>query len=246
MQRYFLKRTIDHEIINLTHADAAFNHFGRVLRARVGTKAEFVDSNQQLVIGQVTQIDANQISMAVIEHLNQIVEMPINVTVIVSPLKNDRSEWFVQKITELGATRIIFTEMARTVADWRKQQDKKIARLQKITQAAAEQSHRLIIPEIDFLTWETAIHLPKDKGIVAWEESAKEGEISAFIDAVNHVPNNGHLVLVFGPEGGLTVDEVQEMTQFDFVSAGLGPRILRAETAPLYALSAISVLRELQ
>lgn len=52
--------------------------------------------------------------------------------------------------------------------------------------------------------------------------------------------------MVFGPEGGLTVDEIQEMTQVDFVSAGLGPRILRAETAPLYALSAISVLRELQ
>ncbi|MGO2968933.1 MAG: RsmE family RNA methyltransferase, partial [Leuconostoc falkenbergense] len=43
MQRYFLKRTINHEIINLTREDAAFNHFGRVLRARVGTKAEFVD-----------------------------------------------------------------------------------------------------------------------------------------------------------------------------------------------------------
>ena len=53
-------------------------------------------------------------------------------------------------------------------------------------------------------------------------------------------------MISFGPEGGLTVDEIRTLTQLDFVSAGLGPRILRAETAPLYALSAISVLRELQ
>ncbi|MDN2450674.1 RsmE family RNA methyltransferase [Leuconostoc sp. UCMA20149] len=246
MQRYFLKRSINDEIIKLTREDAAFNHFGRVLRARIGTKAEFVDNNQQLVIGQVTDIDTNHIALEVIAHPNQTVELPINVTVIVSPLKNDRSEWFVQKITELGVARIIFTKMSRTVVDWGKQQDKKMSRLQKIAQAAAEQSHRLCIPEIDFLTWQTAVHLQKDVGIVAWEESAKEGETASFIDSVKHVPNSGHVVLVFGPEGGLTIDEIRTLTQLDFVSAGLGPRILRAETAPLYALSAISVLRELQ
>lgn len=97
MQRYFLKRSINDEIIKLTREDAAFNHFGRVLRARIGTKAEFVDNNQQLVIGQVTDIDTNHIALEVIAHPNQTVELPINVTVIVSPLKNDRSEWFVQK-----------------------------------------------------------------------------------------------------------------------------------------------------
>ena len=53
------------------------------------------------------------------------------------------------------------------------------------------------------------------------------------------------MLFIFGPEGGLSPDEIVAFGQAGAVSAGLGPRILRAETAPLYALSAVSVLTEL-
>ena len=141
--------------------------------------------------------------------------------------------------------RIIFTTMTRTVADWRKQQLKKATRLEKIAQAAAEQSHRLMIPTIDFLSWSEVLSLPKQAGIVAWEESAREGEVGTLVQVVKPLPAEASLALVFGPEGGLTADEVAALSAHGFKPAGLGPRILRAETAPLYALSAISVLKEL-
>ncbi|KQB81878.1 RsmE family RNA methyltransferase [Leuconostoc lactis] len=244
MQRYFLKQPIADDIV-LTSDQDVFKHFGKVLRARVGSQAEFVSQDQAVVVGEVVAITPTEMTLKVVSRLTENVELPVQVTVIVSPLKNDRSDWFVQKATELGVHRIIFTTMTRTVADWRKQQLKKATRLEKIAQAAAEQSHRLMIPTIDFLSWSEVLSLPKQAGIVAWEESAREGEVGTLVQVVKPLPTGAELALVFGPEGGLTADEVADLSAHGFKPAGLGPRILRAETAPLYALSAISVLKEL-
>lgn len=244
MQRYFLKQPIADDIV-LTADQDVFKHFGKVLRARIGSQAEFVSQDQAVVVGEVVAITPTEMTLRVVSRLTENVELPVQVTVIVSPLKNDRSDWFVQKATELGVHRIIFTTMTRTVADWRKQQLKKATRLEKIAQAAAEQSHRLMIPTIDFLSWSEVLSLPKQAGIVAWEESAREGEVGTLVQVVKPLPTGAELALVFGPEGGLTADEVAALSAHGFKPAGLGPRILRAETAPLYALSAISVLKEL-
>ncbi|WP_312399449.1 RsmE family RNA methyltransferase [Leuconostoc lactis] len=244
MQRYFLKQPIADDIV-LTADQDVFKHFGKVLRARVGSQAEFVSQDQEVVVGEVVAITPTEMTLKVVSRLTENVELPVQVTVIVSPLKNDRSDWFVQKATELGVHRIIFTTMTRTVADWRKQQLKKATRLEKIAQAAAEQSHRLMIPTIDFLSWSEVLSLPKQAGIVAWEESAREGELGTLVQVVKPLSTGAELALVFGPEGGLTADEVADLSAHGFKPAGLGPRILRAETAPLYALSAISVLKEL-
>lgn len=244
MQRYFLQQTIGHKIV-LTSEQDAFKHFGKVLRARIGSQAEFVSQNQKVVIGEVTAIDSEKITLKVVSELNNQVELPIQVTLIVSPLKNDRSDWFVQKATELGVHKIVFTDMERTVSNWHKQQEKKQNRFQKIAQAAAEQSHRLLIPEITFLSWREILSLPKTKGLVAWEESARDGEVATLVQAVNQVPNGEVMTVLFGPEGGLSMTEINTLKKFDYQPAGLGPRILRAETAPLYVLSAMSVLREL-
>ncbi|CAM3123482.1 RsmE family RNA methyltransferase [Leuconostoc rapi] len=245
MQRYFLKQAINDDQIVLTHDQDVFKHFGKVLRARVGSQAEFVSRTKQVVVGQVIAIDSETMTLAVVSHLNSEVELPIEVTMIVSPLKNDRSDWFVQKATELGVNRIIFTNMARTVADWQKQQSKKAMRLQKIAQAAAEQSHRLMVPMIDFLPWREVVHLPKQAGIVAWEESARHGEVATLVKVINQLPKAASVHILLGPEGGLTSSEIDLLIENGYQAAGLGPRILRAETAPLYVLSAISVLREL-
>lgn len=245
MQRYFLKHTIDDNYIILTHDQDIFKHFGKVLRARVGSQAEFVSVTRKVVVGEVIAMDSETMTLAVVSQINDEVELPIEVTMIVSPLKNDRSDWFVQKATELGVNRIIFTNMSRTVVDWQKQQDKKAVRLQKIAQAAAEQSHRLMVPRIDFLSWQEVVQLPKQAGIVAWEESARQGEVATLIDVVSQLPKMAEVHVLLGPEGGLTLSEINVLLDNDYQAAGLGPRILRAETAPLYVLSAISVLREL-
>lgn len=81
--------------------------------------------------------------------------------------------------------------------------------------------------------------------LVAYEESAKTGEHSAFANALQQIEANSKVLLIFGPEGGISSDEIAAYQKAGGLLVGLGPRILRTETAPLYALSAISYALEL-
>ena len=85
-----------------------------------------------------------------------------------------------------------------------------------------------------------------DRIVVAYEESAKEGEAAALIQLLLDWKKEQNCSLSLGPEGGLSPAEIESFEAKGAVLAGLGPRILRAETAPLYTLSALSVLLELE
>ena len=153
-------------------------------------------------------------------------------------------------MTELGASQIWAFPADWSVAKWDgKKLGKKAEKLEKIALGAAEQSKRNIVPSIqlfekkaDFLAQLNQF----DSIVVAYEESAKEGEAAALLQAVTGLEKGAKLLFIFGPEGGLSPAEIEIFEAKGAVLAGLGPRILRAETAPLYALSALSVLVELE
>ena len=154
------------------------------------------------------------------------------------------------KSAELGASQIWAFPADWSVAKWDgKKLGKKVEKLEKIALGAAEQSKRNIVPSIqlfekkaDFLAQFDQF----DSIVVAYEESAKEGEAAALLQAVTGLEKGAKLLFIFGPEGGLSPVEIESFEAKGAVLAGLGPRILRAETAPLYALSALSVLVELE
>ena len=158
-------------------------------------------------------------------------------------------EFITQKVTELGASAIWAFPADWSVAKWDgKKLAKKSEKLEKIAQGAAEQSKRNLIPEIRFFDKKVdflAALTDFDRIIVAYEESAKEGESAALVRALSGLGVGAKVLFIFGPEGGLSPEEIVAFGQAGAVSAGLGPRILRAETAPLYALTAVSVLSEL-
>ena len=112
-----------------------------------------------------------------------------------------------------------------------------------------QQSKRNLIPEIRLFDKKAdllAALADFDRIVVAYEEAAKEGEGAALVQTVKGLDRGDKLLFIFGPEGGLSPDEMAAFGQAGAVSAGLGPRILRAETAPLYALTAVSVMLELE
>ena len=84
-----------------------------------------------------------------------------------------------------------------------------------------------------------------DKVIIAYEESALGGENSVLSNVLNNIEPSQKILFVFGPEGGLSGSEIDLFTSNGGICAGLGPRIMRAETAPIYALSAVSYALEL-
>lgn len=150
--------------------------------------------------------------------------------------KSDKLETVVQKSVELGVHSIWPIASARCVSRWdSKSAEKKLARLQKIALEAAQQSGRGIVPQI----------LPPAELSFALEAAAKEGNVLFFYEQGRASLKEalqkagGRLILFVGPEGGFEPGEAELAASLGAEILSLGPRILRTETAPLAALSAI-------
>lgn len=249
MQQYFVKGSA---ISPVTIEDKETSkHMFQVMRLKEEDEVTLVFDDGIKRLARVLDMENRQFEL--IQELNDNVELPVQVTIASGFPKGDKLEFIAQKVTELGASQIWAFSADWSVAKWDgKKLDKKVEKLEKLEKialGAAEQSKRNIVPSIklfekkaDFLAQLDQF----DSIIVAYEESAKEGEAAALLQAVTGLETGAKLLFIFGPEGGLSPAEIESFEAKGAVLAGLGPRILRAETAPLYALSALSVLVELE
>jgi len=245
MQQYFIKGN-PQSPLEVTDKDTA-KHMFSVMRLKAGDQVILVFDDGVKRLARV--LDPGQQSLEILEELADNTELPVQVTIASGFPKGDKLEFITQKVTELGASAIWAFPADWSVAKWDgKKLAKKSEKLEKIAQGAAEQSKRNLIPEIRFFDKKVdflAALTDFDRIIVAYEESAKEGESAALVRALSGLGVGAKVLFIFGPEGGLSPEEIVAFGQAGAVSAGLGPRILRAETAPLYALTAVSVLLEL-
>ncbi|AVK63125.1 16S rRNA (uracil(1498)-N(3))-methyltransferase [Lactobacillus sp. CBA3606] len=249
MQRYFLTTAIATQIgSRFALTGDPVHHWLKVMRAQVGDQAEFVTPSQQVVIGQLATVTAETVQVEVMTVTMPQVELALNVTIACGVSKGDKTEQIVQRGTELGAANFVFFDSQYAVAKWApNKRERKLARLAKIAQSAAEQSHRTVVPTVSYQSNLTTLvaQVPHDAGVVAWEESAKHGERGQLVKTLTKLQAKQRLLAIFGPEGGLTTTEVADLATMGVVAAGLGPRIMRAETAPMYLLSAVSFWQEL-
>lgn len=241
MQRYFLKSN------ELVLTDEDFHHATKVMRLSVGDKVELVKQSEEVVVARATQITDDFVNFEYQLTVESQVELPIAVTIASALSKKDKADWIVQKGTEMGAGGFIFFNSDFSIAKWdQKKQAKKIERLQKIAKGAAEQSHRTVIPTIAYVNKiDELFQQSYDIQIVAYEESAKQGEVSQLKKSFDLIKPNQNLIAVFGSEGGISEAEINKLSSAGYKKVGLGPRILRAETAPLYLLASLSFFSEL-
>ena len=246
MQQYFIQGTPQSPLV-VTDKDTA-KHMFSVMRLKEGDQVTLVFDDGIKRLARVLDVETHQFEL--LEELADNVELPVQVTIASGFPKGDKLEFITQKATELGASAIWAFPADWSVAKWDgKKLVKKSEKLEKIAQGAAEQSKRNMIPEVWLFDKKAAFLAALadfDTIIVAYEEAAKEGEAAALVQAVKGLDRGDKLLFIFGPEGGLSPDEIASFGQAGAVSAGLGPRILRAETAPLYALTAVSVMLELE
>jgi len=249
MQRYFLDQPIEATVEQtFTVEGEAVKHWVKVMRAQPGDEAEFVTLAHQVVHAKLVATDGQTATAQVTAVTDPQVELSLPVTIACGLSKGDKPEQIVQRGTELGASAFVFYDSQWAVAKWTaNKRDRKLSRLAKIAQGAAEQSHRTMIPTVSYQNNLTSLlaNVPYDQGIVAWEESAKQGESSQLVQTLKTMMPPQRLLAIFGPESGLTPQEVQQLQDSGVVAAGLGPRIMRAETAPLYLLSSVSFWCEL-
>ena len=241
MQRYFIPQPFIDGISVISGDDA--KHIQKVMRMQVGntiiavSEGQAFEANIEAFEGQDVRIKKSS------EPLRSN-ELPKKVTICCGLPKGEKLDLITQKATELGMYELILFEAERSIVKWDAQKgSKKQQRLQKIAKEAAEQSHRNVVPNIhDILSFKELLQQSKkyDVLFVADEEDAKQEKRTRFVDMLSKTHDQQSILVVFGPEGGLSRKEIDALMKHGFHSISLGPRILRAETAPLYVLSAMS------
>jgi 16S rRNA (uracil1498-N3)-methyltransferase len=249
VQRYFISEKKENLTSRMTITGDDVHHISRVMRMKPGSKLICCTSDGQAALCEIEEVNDEAAVCRIIEWQTADHELPVAVTIASGLPKGDKLEWILQKGTELGAASFIPFNAARSVVKLdAKKAVKKVERWRKIVKEASEQSYRNLIPDVfEPCSWKELINRSAsyDLKIVAYEESAKSGELSNLAKALNESYAGQSILVVFGPEGGLTEEEIEQLTNAGFIACGLGPRILRTETAPLYVLSAVSYYFEL-
>lgn len=246
MQQYFVNGRAPQGVFQISDKDTA-NHMFSVMRLQADDQIVLVFDDGIKRLARV--VDSQSQSVEIIEELADNVELPVSVTIAMGFPKGDKLEFVAQKATELGMAALWAFPADWSVVKWDgKKLAKKAEKLEKIAQGAAEQSKRNRIPAVrlfekksDFLVQLAGF----DQIILAYEEAAKEGEQVNLVKILSGLEVGQSVLVIIGPEGGVSPEEVVAFEKAGAVKTGLGPRILRAETAPLYALSAISYATEL-
>ncbi len=209
----------------------------RVLRMNPGDSITLFDGVREYS-GIIKSLNQRSAEVSITEILENARDSRLHILLGQGAPKSEKLEYVVQKATELGAAEITPVILERSV----KRPDaadagKKISRLRKIAVEASRQSGRVSVPEIScFMDLPMFLERASryDLKIIFYE-----GDTHGLREILNGCGAVNSIAILVGPEGGFTDDEALEAEAAGFVRAGLGPRILRTETAGLAALSII-------
>jgi 16S rRNA (uracil1498-N3)-methyltransferase len=207
----------------------AYRHLCRVLRSRVGDELVLFDGRGTEIDGRVSGIDGRRVTV-VLGARRQLATAAAAITLVQALPRGERMDLIVQKTTELGVARIIPVVGERSVAH---PPASRARRWQTIAEEAARQCGRADVPEILAPTsFAGGLELAGcPTRLVLWEDERQLSMRSAL------PPEGGALALLVGPEGGLAPGEVEQARAAGFTTVGLGPRILRVETAAIVAVA---------
>ncbi len=210
----------------------------KVLRLKCGEELLLCDGQGRECLCAVKAVSDGQIDLSVLQRRDSETEARVRVSVYMAFPKADKLEHVIQKATELGAYEIVAFPSGRCIS---KPDDKslakKVERWQKIAASAAEQSGRGRIPQVLTLpSYKAALERARqaDKALLFYENE----RATTLRMALQSNPYET-VSLLTGPEGGLEEKEVQQALDAGLQVCTLGKRILRCETAPLCALSAV-------
>jgi len=217
----------------LLPADAA-HHMGVVLRATVGQTVILFDGRGVEAQAEITQCTRKQVSVRINRVENVDRESPLAIHLAIGVSRGERMEFVLQKSTELGVAAItpLLCERSEVRLDHERWQ-KKGAQWQKIIVSACEQSGRTKIP---------LLHAPVDLLSCLTNDNSEQRFVlhhrsDQYLQHKNKVPRS--VLLLIGPEGGLSETEIVAAQAAGCCALTLGPRVLRTETAPLAAISVL-------
>lgn len=209
----------------------------RVLRLRPGEDMIICDGKGTDYKCRLVKADREQVEAEVIEVVPCPAEPTVQVTVLCGLPKGDRTDYIIQKCVEAGASEIMFFQSDRCVAKPDKP-EKKLERWQRIAEEAAKQSGRGIIPQVSWAgEYADALNVANQKelGLFMYETGEREA-LNTVLEAHSDVKT---AAIVTGPEGGFAPFEADLARIVGLHICSMGERILRCETAPVVAVSAL-------
>lgn len=224
----------------LTLPEEESRHAARVLRLAEGDEIEVVDGHGTLYRCRVALSHPKRTSIEIVERIAQPPHWGARLVLAVAPTKNiDRLEWAAEKCTEMGVDRIIPVE-----CDHSERRVVKHERLEKILVSAMKQSLKATLPALDELTpVRDVIAMPfEGRKYIAYCDMSLPRE-SRLDFAREYAPGDDALILI-GPEGDFSPEEVEAALQAGFIPVSLGQSRLRTETAAVYACAAAHAIKE--
>lgn len=244
MHRFFAEPgNIGEKEIVITGADV--NHIRNVLRMRTDEEVLIADGQGAEYRCKLTDLGENEVHAQILWKLDGNAELSSEVTLFQGLPKSDKMDLIVQKCVELGVSRIVPVSTKRTVVklDAKKEQTR-VKRWATISESAAKQSGRGVIPEVSgIMTFAKALEEARklDVLLIPYERAENMAETRRVMSAIK----TGQSVGIFiGPEGGFEESEVEEAVAAGAQAITLGRRILRTETAGLAVMAMLSYLLE--
>ena len=229
MQRYFAKNIEDNKI---TLSNSDIHHIKNVMRMKENDKVEVVYNKKTYLCN----LD-NNLELHIESVIDEDKELPKEIIAIIGLVKEQKMDLVLQKLTELGVSKIIPVNMERSIVKLdTKKEDKKLIRWNTICKEASEQSKRNTIPIVtNVINFKDIINIEADLKLCC-SVSEKDNIIS------NYLSNNNYnsVSFVIGPEGGLTLKEENYLKENNYNLVSLGSLVFRMETACIYMASILN------
>ncbi|MBA4371333.1 MAG: 16S rRNA (uracil(1498)-N(3))-methyltransferase [Thermodesulfovibrio sp.] len=230
MHRIFLPDQPVHEKVVITGEKAGY--ISLVLRLKTGDTLIIHDNTGKVFSATILSSARKEVVAAVQEQLAAVPESSIRLRLFQGILKGEKMDLVIQKTVELGVNEIVPVVTERSQI----RETRKLLRWQKISEEAARQCGRPVIPAVHEVADLSEVLAPLNqsaaRGIIFWEAGGE-----ALKPVFERLRTARHIDLLTGPEGGFSADEVGRAHDAGFVSATLGRRVLRAETAAMVAVA---------
>ena len=236
MYQFFIENeNVSEKFVTIEGSDV--NHIKNVLRMRNGEKIRVCTRDGRNFFCSIADMTDSFVRADILEEEAEDTELPNKIYLFQGLPKNDKMEWIIQKAVELGVYKVIPVSMKNCVVKLDEKKAKsKVTRWQAISESAAKQSKRSIIPEISApMTYKEAVSCAEklDVNLVPYENAKGMAGTKA---AVEQIKKGESIGIFIGPEGGFAPEEI-ELVKDKMQLISLGKRILRTETAGMTTLA---------
>jgi 16S rRNA (uracil1498-N3)-methyltransferase len=223
---------ITKETVTITGSDV--NYLKNVLRLKEGAEVLVLDGKSKVYATRIASLSKDKIICTIIELRSHKSEPTFKVTIAQGIPKAKKMDLIIEKGTELGMYAAIPMLCERSIP---LPQEEKLDRWRRIAKEAAEQCGRLVVPQVHkIMRFEDVLKLEKeyDLALIPWE-AEKENSLRKILSSLPHPPQK--ILILIGPEGGFSAQEIETAKAQGFIPVTLGRRILRTETVALSMLS---------